>query len=143
MFARHLACLVVSVTVLAAPALAGDAARAGEREHVLKASDSCTFFRSQAYNHGLDDFSTEMLMACQQIARRHAAGVPLGDRLTATEAILDTYRKAVVAAATAAYERKREGIRAPWARGLSQEEKRAIADETGALLALEVIRTGF
>jgi hypothetical protein len=31
----------------------------------------------------------------------------------------------------------------PWSLGLSADEKYAIADATGALLALEAIRTGF
>ena len=81
---------------LATAALAGETASMANS--ALRPADACLFFRGQAYKHAIDDFATEMLLACEVIARRRAAGVPLSDRLIATEAMLETYREAVVAA---------------------------------------------
>ena len=105
--------------------------------------DPCVFFRSQAYSRGVYDFAAEMLAACEEIARRRASSSPLGDRLIATEAMLNDYRAALIAAGAEAFARKRRGGEAPWSLGLSDAEKYAIADATGALLALEAIRLGF
>ena len=105
--------------------------------------NSCVFFRSQAYSRGVYDFAAEMLAACEEIARRRAASSPLSDRLIATEAMLNDYREALIAAGAEAFARKRQGGEAPWSLGLSDAEKYAIADATGALLALEAIRLGF
>ena len=83
---------------------------------------------------------------CSPPARRSRAGraasSPLGDRLIATEALLNAYRAALIAAGAEAFARKRRGGEAPWSLGLSAAEKYAIADATGALLALEAIRLG-
>jgi hypothetical protein len=105
--------------------------------------DSCVFFRSQAYSRGVYDFAAEMLAACEEIARRRASSSPLSDRLIATETMLNDYRAALIAAGAEAFARKRRGGEAPWSLGLSDAEKYAIADATGALLALEAIRLGF
>ena len=75
-----------------------------------------------------------MLAACEEIARRRAASSPLSDRLIATEAMLNDYRAALIAAGAEAFARKRRGGEAPWSLGLSDAEKYAIADATGALL---------
>ncbi len=135
-------------TRLSALALAASltAAHAGESAaptaETLQSGDPCLFFRSQAYSRGIDDFTTRMLAACEVIARRRAAGVPLGDRLAATELMLDTYRSAVIAAGEDP-KRVQHGNAHQWSLALSHAEKHAIADETGALLALEAIRTRF
>ena len=84
-----------------------------------------------------------MLLACEEIARRRAAGLRPSDRLQATEAMLQTYRQAVIAAGTEAFDRTRRASPAPWLLGLSGEEKYAIAEATGALLVLDSIRNGF
>lgn len=106
-------------------------------------ADPCRFFRGQAAREPLTHYSRDMLWACEEIARRRTAGLPLGDRLKATEAMLATYRDAVVAAGTEAFARKGRAGQPPWALGLSEEEKYQIADSTGALLVLEAIRGGF
>ncbi len=106
-------------------------------------ADRCQFFRGEAYQRSLGDFAGDMLLACEEIARRVAAGVPLGDRLEAFGAMLDDYRSAVIVAGDEAFARRRRAGRAPWELGLSEAEKYAIADATGALLALDAIRGGF
>jgi hypothetical protein len=106
-------------------------------------SDPCVFFRGQAFDKALSDYTREMLWACEEIARRRAARIPLGDRLEATAAMLDAYREAIIAAGSEAFVRNRRAGLPPWALGLSDDEKYAIADATGALLALEAIRLGF
>ncbi len=105
-------------------------------------NDPCQFFRRQAFNESLQHYSREMLWACEEIARRKAAGIPLSDRLQATAGILDTYREALIAGAEAFAQKRPAGL-PPWAPALSEEQKYAIADQTGALLALEAIRSGF
>ena len=122
---------------LAGPALAGEKASA---DAALRVGDPCRFFRGQAYKRAIDDFATEMLVACEVIARRRAADVPLSDRLIATEAMLETYREAVLAARPETFDGNGT-LR--WELGLTAAQKHAIADETGVLLALEAIRHGF
>jgi hypothetical protein len=134
--ARLLAALLAGC--LAIPALAGESV--SEAGSTLRPADPCLFFRGQAYKRSIDDFTTEMLLACEVIARRRAAGVPLSDRLTATEAMLETYREAVLAARPDTFDGSGT-LR--WELGLTAAQKHAIADETGMLLALEAIRHGF
>ena len=110
---------------------------------VGSAGDPCLFFRSQAEDKGLTDYTREMLWACEEIARRRVARMPLSDRLLATAAMLDAYRSAVIAATSEMSQRKRAVGAPPWALGLTDEEKHAIADATGALLVLEAIQTGY
>ena len=108
----------------------------------LQPSDPCTFYRGQAYGKGVAHFATEVLWACQAIAMRRAADMPLGDRLEAAEAAIERYRAAVIAAAVAMFEQAQSS--AAGARlGLSEAAALALADSTGALVALEGIRTGF
>jgi hypothetical protein len=114
-----------------------------EPRQALADSDLCRFFRGQAFHKAITDYTHEMLWACEEIARRRNTGVPLGDRLEATAALLVDYRDAVVAAGSVAVDSRRREGRAPWALGLTAEEKYAIADATGTLLALEAIRSGF
>ena len=76
-----------------------------------------------------------MLWACETIAVRRAAGVPLGDRLEATEAALVRYRAAVIAEAAG-----RAGGRAF---GISEADKAVLAESTGMLAALAGIAGGF
>ena len=106
-------------------------------------SDPCSFFRQQTYRKALTDYTREMLWACEEIVRRRAAHVPLSDRLEATATMLEAYREAVTAAGSEAFDRNRHSGIPAWGLGLSEEEKYAIADSTGALLALEAIRNGF
>lgn len=135
--ARLLAALLAAW--LAGPALAGETASA-ETQAARPLGDPCLFFRGQAYRRAIDDFATEMLLACEAIARRRAAGVPLSDRLIATEAMLQTYREAVLSARPETFDGSGT-LR--WELGLTAAQKHAIADETGVLLALEAIRHGF
>jgi hypothetical protein len=128
----------------------GPRALAGEEgapaASTLGATDPCGYFRGQAYGRGLDHFLTEMVWACETIARRRAAGMPLGDRLLAVEGALERYRTAVVAAGAAGAERlARASAQATGARRPAEWEavKASIAAETGTLAALEAIRSGF
>jgi hypothetical protein len=138
-------CLVLGAAGL--PAAAGqNERREGEAPIAVPAaavSDPCLFFRGQAHARGLHDFETEMLMACEEIWRRRTAGHRLSDRVQATDAMLQTYRQAVVAAGTEALSTRLRANRAPWLLGLSDEERHAIAEATGALLVLDSIRNGF
>jgi hypothetical protein len=106
-------------------------------------NDPCLFFRGQAYERGVPAFAIDMLLACEEIDRRRTAGLRLSDRLRATEAMLQTYREAIVAAGNEAFDRRDRAGQAPWLLGLSGEEKYAIAEATGALLVLDSIRNGF
>jgi hypothetical protein len=114
-------CLAALALASAPPAAAGESAAAAK---------PCGFFRSQAYGKGIGHFATEMLWACETIAVRRAAAVPLGDRLEATDAALARYREAVIAAASRA--RFRSG-------GFGETDKAALAEATGALTALSAI----
>ncbi len=110
---------------------------------VLEASDSCGFFRGQAYGRELADYSTEMLWVCEIISRRRAADAPLGAPLAACENALERYRLAITdLTRLATAERRRLGWNAP-IRPLSEERRTEIAEETGALDALAAIRAGF
>lgn len=93
----------------------------------------CTFFRSQAQRMAITHFLTEMHWACQEIAARRAAGMPLTDRLIAAEGALIAFREAVTAART------QTGTHL----SLNEARKRELAETTGALAALEAISTGF
>jgi hypothetical protein len=135
---RALLLAALLAACVAVPGLAGE--RVSGTGSTLRPGDPCLFFRGQAYKRSIDDFATEMLLACEVIARRRAAGVPLGDRLTATEAMLETYREAVLAARPDSFA---AGGTLRWELGLTAAQKQAIADETGVLLALEAIRHGF
>jgi hypothetical protein len=109
----------------------------------LDPSETCRFFRGQTLRKALDHYTRDMLYACEEIARRRSVGMPLGDRLVATQAMLDTYREAVDAAGSAAVAQHAESGIPSWALALSDEEKYRIADATGSLLVLEAIRNGF
>lgn len=91
-----------SATVLLAVALAlPSVAAPGERPRpsTLSPSSPCAFFRDHAWGKGLDDPATAMLWACEAVAARRDAGVPLGDRLAAVEFALARYRAALLVAA--------------------------------------------
>jgi hypothetical protein len=132
---RLVACALL-VLNLATSAEAGEPPRRVPTEPVRATqSDPCTFYRVQAYGKGLGHFSTEMLWACEAIRARRLAGMPLGDRLLAVEAVLEEFRHAVVSA-------NRTG--SMYRRGPAAAKRaQSLAESTGALLALEGIRTGF
>jgi hypothetical protein len=110
--------------VLALCLFAGAPAAGGERlGSTLEPSNLCGFFRDQAWGKGIGHYATEMLWACEAIAARRGAGLPLGDRLEAVESALARYHAAVVA-------------RPP-------EEAPAVARSTGALDALQAVAAGF
>lgn len=132
---RHAAALLAA-SLLASPVSAQQAA-------VLRppTADPCAFHRAQAYGRGLDHFATEMLWACEAVAARRAAAMPLPAPLAAAEFALRLYREAVVAEASAAFPRRRaEG--APRL-GLDDTAKVRLAETTGALAALDAARAGF
>jgi hypothetical protein len=109
--------------VLALPLLAGAPAAGGERlQSTLQPSSSCGFFRDQAWGKGIGHFATEMLWACEAIAVRRGAGLPLGDRLEAVDLALARYHDAVVA---------------------RPEDAPDLARTTGALDALQAVAAGF
>lgn len=104
---------------------------------------ACTFFRGQAYRRAVVHFATEMMWVCETIAQRRAARIALGDQLLATETAMRQYRDAVIAAGRVAFAETRSSDAAPRIHGLSDDAKRRLAEETGALLALDAIRDGF
>lgn len=103
--------------------------------------DPCHFFRGRALGKGVDHYATEMLWVCDAIADRRAAALPMSDRLRATEAALDGYRREVLAASVADFVRRRAAR--DLTLGLSEADTLRIAEETGALGALEAVRAGF
>jgi hypothetical protein len=108
--------------VLAVCLLAG-APAAGERLYsTLQPSNPCGFFRDQAWGKGIGHYATEMLWACEAIAMRRGAGLPLGDRLEAVDLALARYHDAVVA---------------------RPEDAPDLARTTGALDALQAVAAGF
>ena len=60
---------------LAGPVLAGETA-SEETGAALRLGDSCVFFRGQAYTRAIDHVATEMLLACEVIARGARRGRP-------------------------------------------------------------------
>ncbi len=136
---RLLACILAALAT-AAPAagpLRADEATSPVVLTTLKPSSPCGFFRAQAWGKGLDSPATEMLWACEAIATRRAAGIPLGIRLEATELALDRYREALHAATKGGF--SATSGRGPTAFYPSDSEKRQIADTTGVLAALTAI----
>jgi len=114
-----------SATLLLAAALAlPSLAAPGERPRpsTLSPSSPCAFFRDRAYGKGLDHPATAMLWACEAIALRRGAGMPLGDRLEVVDLALGRYRAGVVAAPA---------------------NEAAVAATSGVLAALDAIAAGF
>jgi hypothetical protein len=112
-------------------------------EMTLDPTDSCRFFREQAARKALEHYTRDMLWACEEIARRRSVGLPLGDRLLATQLMLDTYREAVTNARSEVVARNGRTGMPTWALALSDDDKYRIADSSGSLLVLEAIRNGF
>ena len=104
--------------------LAGAPAAAGELlGSTLQASSPCGFFRDQAWGKGIGHYATEMLWACEVIASRRGAGLPLGARLEAVERALARYRDALIAG--------------------PDDPAPELARSTGALDALQAVAAGF
>jgi hypothetical protein len=103
----------------------------------LEPTQACGFFRNQAYGKGLAHFATEMLWACETIAARRGAGLPLSERLEAAEAALLRYRDGILAGDRDAVSSHRPVF------GLGDARKRELAEATGVLAALSAIETGF
>jgi hypothetical protein len=117
---------VRSVAVrLAILVLAATPAAAGERAvSALQPASPCSFFRDQAWGKGIGHFATEMLWACEAIALRRGAGVPLGDRLAEAELALARYHEGFVA-------------------GVPVGREAELARASGALDALDAVSGGF
>ncbi len=124
------------MSVTPARADAGTTARIGSAS-----GDPCRFFRGRAFGKGVDHYATEMLWVCNAIAERRRAAMPLSDRLQATEAALENYRQGVVSATVADLDRRRRARERRL--GLSEEDTLRIAEESGALIALDAVRSGF
>ena len=109
----------------------------------LDPSDPCYFFREQARRKGLAHYATEMVWACEALAARRGAGLPLNDRMLATEAAFEAYRLRYLEALKVSHEA--QGNRGYWRFGidLSDDDKHVIAEDTGILVVLETIRNGF
>lgn len=132
-----LAFMVVVMVIPADPA----AAQAQPVAAGLAQSDPCQFYRGRAWGRGITHYTTEMLWACEAITRRRAASVPLGDRLEEAEAALERFRAEVIETSSAGYARSQSGDRSYFT--LSATEQEEIAVRTGAIAALDTIRTGF
>lgn len=104
-------------------------------------SDPCHFYRARAWGQGIGDYTTEMLWACEAIAARRAAAVPLGPRLQAMANALDQFRDALVDAGSATFATSRNVHSRNL--GVSRRAQHEIAERTGVLAALEAIQTGF
>lgn len=129
---------IVVLALIAGMLAPGLPVRAGEGATGANA-DPCTFYRMQAFGRGLDHFASEMLWACEAIAARRGAAMPLSERLDAMAGALERYRAALIEAGRENYLRDREiGLL-----GLSETAKRDLAERTGTLAALEAIRTGY
>lgn len=143
-YARTVSAAALLGLGLASMGLAGEAAPTDQpRLGTLEPASACTFFRGQAYRKGLAHFATEMLWACETIAERGVARMPLNARLAATEAAMRRYREAVIAAGRTAFAETRMQDVAPRTHGLTDATKLRIAEESGVLAALEAIRGGF
>ncbi len=134
---RTAAALLLAGALLAPPGPA--AAEAAEEDAAL--AQLCGYLRSQARGQGIDHYTTEALWACEALAARRAAGMPLSDRMLAVAFALEQFREAMAEERAARYPRTRgPGISTRVAR----ERARAIvAEESGMLAALEAVRTGF
>jgi hypothetical protein len=132
--------LAAAILASGPAALAGDARPPGAAD-AGRASDPCSFYRLEAYGKGLEHYATEVVWACEAIAARRAAGMPLGDRMEAVAFALDRYREALVAADRTGFAH-RPGPGAGW-REARERARAALAEETGMLAALEGIRAGF
>jgi hypothetical protein len=108
---------------------------------VLAPSDPCHFYRGRAWGRGISHYTTEMVWACEAIARRRAASVPLGERLLAMEAALERFRTAIVEVGSTRFAQSPSDELRYY--GISQASQQEIAERTGVLAALEGIRAGF
>ena len=136
----------IAAGLVAVAACLGQPCRAEAHDPVLatlEVPDPCSFYRGQAYGKGLAHFTTEMLWTCEAIAARRAAGMTLGDRLQAADMALNRYRAALLDAGRARFRSARAGAPRPGVLGLDDAAKRALAENSGALAALDAIRTGF
>jgi hypothetical protein len=117
---RSVMALVLGIALAAAAT-----GSAGERAvSTLQPASPCGFFRDQAWGKGIGHFAMEMLWACEAIAVRRGAGMPLGARLEAAEVALVRYRDGFVA-------------------GVSPGSEPDLARASGALDALAAINGGF
>ncbi|WP_424933645.1 hypothetical protein [Amaricoccus macauensis] len=105
--------------------------------------DPCLFYRSQAWNRDLAHYSRDMLWSCEAIEQRRRAGMQLSDRLQAAEFALMTYRSRVIAMALEKFRQEETFGADTFHREVSETEKWAIAEETGALAAMEALNHGF
>ena len=139
--------ILVFALALSAPVVAPRFAWAAEDSAHLpelrEPSDPCGFYRGQAYGRGLDHFLTEMLWACEAIAVRRRAEMPLSDRLAAAEQALERYREALIAAGAAVFVHGRSSAASGLQPAANDAVKASLADSTGTLTALEAIRSGY
>ncbi len=124
-------------------ASAGEGTTPAQSARVSSQSDPCVFFRSQAYGRGLSHFATEMLWACEAVARRRAADMTLSERMLAVELALARYHAEVVSAGRSSSAPSRARDMDIGYVTTSEGLKARIAESTGTLAALEAIRLGF
>jgi hypothetical protein len=127
--------LFVAINSPSAPAEAESAALSAARHHEW---ELCTFYRVRARGLGLQHWATELVWACEMVAERRAANMPLNDRMLAVEHALVLYRDALL-------KNRRDWIARREGREpvpLREAEAR-LAAETGMLAALEAIQQGF
>jgi hypothetical protein len=136
---------ILLTTLIALAALAADRAPASAQSAPVAAaigpSDPCDFFRGRAWGQGIGDYTTEMVWACEAIAARQAASVPLGPRLAEMAAALERFRAAVIDTGQSTFG---ESLRLRSRHlGVSRDRQHEIAAQTGVLAALQAIQTGF
>lgn len=135
----------VVVTILfaamAASTLAPPAAPQATPTSLFAASDPCDFYRHRAWGQGIGHYTMEMSWACEAIATRRRASVPLGERLEAMAVALERFRAGFAEAAGAGdrdmYRLQMRHVR------MSPEAQLALAEETGVMSALAAIQSGF
>lgn len=130
--------------LLAAALLAAGSVSAGDAGGAPiegQASDPCSFYRLEAWGKGLEHYATEVVWACEVVAERRGAGMPLSDRMKAVAFALERYRSALVEANRRGFAH-RPGPGDGW-REARERGRAALAEETGMLAALEAIRSGF
>jgi hypothetical protein len=131
--------VVASGPAASEPAAPGTATADAAQDAAL--AELCGYYRGQARGQGLHHYTTEALWACEALAARRAAGMPLSDRMLAVAHALEQFREAMDEERAARYPRTGgPGVPLRVARERARE---IVAEESGILAALEAVRTGF
>ena len=95
------------------------------------------------FRRGLGHFTQSMLWSSEAIAARRGAGMHLSDRLAAAEAAHEARRAGVITAARHSFQENLAFGRNSFLSRVSEEEKAAIAERSGALGAMDALHPGY